>query len=226
MIFCQQAFQLALAILPISKDISIAHSLKSVQAPAQILDLAAIREQFTYWAPKVKPLTTLEAAIPSTSSLALTAFFTHPKLGGHWHLQPPPDKTSCQRNTRTRYETYQNNTNLEPSGNVFMGRTVDQDVHAAFVEFRAKGNRAHHCAHLAAADCLTSPTLTCLQRTTSACLCNASIANRSERRILPARSSTCWSAPASQTILMRHVHKQALETGAQLRQMAYMGHRP
>jgi hypothetical protein len=57
----------------------------------------------------------------------------------------------CQRNTRTRYETYQNNTNLEVSSNVFMGRTVDQDVHAAFVEFRAKGKRPRHHAHLASA---------------------------------------------------------------------------
>jgi hypothetical protein len=177
-----------------------------------------------------EPGTTADLAgslsVPSTSSLALTACFTYPKLGGDRHLQPPPDKTSCQRNTRTRYETYHNNTNLEPSGNVFMGRTVDQDVHAAFVEFRAKGNRVHHCAHSAAAGCFTPPMLTCLQRTINACLCNASIANRSERRILPARSSTCLSAPASQTILMRHVHKQVLEMRGQLRQMAYTGHPP
>jgi hypothetical protein len=136
------------------------------------------------------------------------------------------DKTSCQRNTHTRYETYQNNTNSNHQVNVSMGRTVDQDVHAAFVEFRAKGNAAHRHSHSAVAPCRTSLMLTGLQKMTSASLCNASIANKSARRILLARSSTFSSAPALQTILMPRVLKQALEMEGRLRQMVSTGHRP
>jgi hypothetical protein len=162
----------------------------------------------------------------STSSLALSASFLPKQGGGRASPTSSRQNLVCQRNTRTRYETYQNNTNLEPSSNVSMGRTVDQDVHAAFVEFRAKGNRAHQYARSATAARLTSPTLTCLQRTTSACQYNASTVSRSERRILLARSNTFSSAPASQTILMPHVLKPVLEMEGQLHQMASTGHRP
>lgn len=137
-----------------------------------------------------------------------------------------PTKPQRQRNTRIRYETYQNNTNLEPSSNVSMGRTVDQDVHAAFVEFRAKGNLAHQHLHWRAAACSSSPMLICVQKTTSASRCNASTVNRSERRTLHARSNIFSSAPASQTILMPHVPNRVLEMEAQPLQMAFTGHQP
>src|ERR1700722_7778129 len=107
-----------------------------------------------------------------------------------------------------------------------MGRTVDQDVHAAFVEFRAKGDVAHRHLHLAIAPCRMSLVLTCLQKMTSASLCNASIANKSARRILLARSSTFSSALALQTILMPRVLKRALEMEGRLHQMVSTGHRP
>jgi hypothetical protein len=164
---------------------------------------------------------------PSTSSLACER-----SLLSETSFRPASPTSSRQnigchrnRNTRTRYE-YQNNTNLEPSSNVSMGRTVDQDVHAAFVEFRAKGNHAHQHANSATAAGLTSPKLTCFQKTTSACLCNASIVSRSERRILLVRSNTFSSAPASRTILMPHVLKQALEMEGQLRQTVSTAHQP
>lgn len=106
-----------------------------------------------------------------------------------------------------------------------MGRTVDQDVHAAFVEFRAKGEAAHRYLHSAIAACRTSLMLTGLQKMTSASLCNASIANKSARRTLLARSSTFSSAPALQTILMPRVLKRVLEMEDQLHQMVSTGHR-
>ena len=74
--------------------------------------------------------------------------------------------------------------------------------------------------------CRTSLMLTGLQKMTSASLCNASIANKSARRILLARSSTFSSAPALQTILMPRVLKQALEMEGRLHQMVSTGHRP
>ena len=114
----------------------------------------------------------------------------------------------------------------KPSSNVSMGRTVDQDVHAAFVEFRAKGNHVHQHLHRRAAASTSSPMLICVQKTTSASRCNASTASKSGQRTLHARSSIFSSAPASQTILMPHVPKQALETEAQPLQMASTGHQP
>jgi hypothetical protein len=74
-----------------------------------------------------------------------------------------------------------------------MGRSVDQDVHAAFIEFRAKDDdkvslselRPCHLADLAS----------------SACRCNASIVIRLAQRTPVDKSSTSLNVQAIQTTM-------------------------
>jgi hypothetical protein len=73
-----------------------------------------------------------------------------------------------------------------------MGRSVDQDVHAAFIEFRAKDD-----------DKVSLPELGTrhlqLTSSSSACQCNAFIVIRLERRTRVDRSNTSKNAQGIQT---------------------------
>ena len=84
-----------------------------------------------------------------------------------------------------------------------MGRTIDQDVHAAFVEFKAKGIVIMSPS---VSDCIVySVTVTVIvtrvlltvmllhhvQKTTNACPFNASTANRFEQRTPRDRRNIC-----------------------------------
>ena len=101
-----------------------------------------------------------------------------------------------------------------------MGRTIDQDVHAAFVEFRAKG--MHQLLPTHTPGLLTRLT----QRTTNACQYSVSTANRSAQRIPLDRSSISSSALASRTNPMLLVHNRAQLMAVPLRQMASTAHPP
>ena len=187
----------------------------------------------------IKSCVTLTRTFPASCSIGCVILVSFILAAWRWP-RPLLSETKWRSASRTSFrrnpsvseilvyvtETYQNNTNLESSSNVSMGRTVDQDVHAAFVEFRAKGNDAHQHLHWRAAACSSSPMLICVQKTTSASLCNASTVNRSEQRTLHARSNIFSSALASQTILMPHVPNQVLEMEAQPLQMAFTEHQP
>lgn len=77
-----------------------------------------------------------------------------------------------------------------------MGRTVDQEVHAAFVEFRAKEDDKVKLPYFMYLGNISINLNTDSKPTSlySVFRCNVSIASRSERRILAGRSSTCWNA--------------------------------
>lgn len=87
-----------------------------------------------------------------------------------------------------------------------MGRTVDQDVHAAFVEFRAKEDDKvipAYCLRISKQPVLTISTHP------SACPCNASTVSKSERRTHRVRNNISSSVLAYAVIPTHHnLHRQ------------------
>jgi len=94
-----------------------------------------------------------------------------------------------------------------------MGRSVDQDVHAAFIEFRAKDDDKVSLPEL----CTRHLQLT---SSSSACQCNASIVIRLEQRTPADRSNTSKNAQAIQITMQLPFDRKPVPVTLSLLQMA------
>lgn len=95
-----------------------------------------------------------------------------------------------------------------------MGRSVDQDVHAAFIEFRAKDDDKVSLQEICTRH------VTPLTSTSSACQCNAFIVIRLERRTQVDKSNTSGNAQAIQTTMRLPFDRKPVPVTLSLVQMA------